>query len=262
MTWDSWDSFEEDVKDEVQDTTSGYVGQIVVSYGYKVFASGHSDATSFFEAGENKADALNKAKEFAEQVGAGKPTNGFLVKVIKDSVLNRDVSSWKNDFTKFYAMFTDAIKKQIKPKMIEIGALPNEDFWGQVQFVPDEYFVTRGDAGKTDTDQDGNPRFPSVLLPVVKFANREAAVAAVGENETYTTQQNDNSHHWSTETLKNWSNEQINTNLKDILDAMQKEYDSTPGPDTLKLNKAVHAVVELYGISDPDLRYIWNEKPF
>lgn len=185
---------------------AGIVSQVKVEIGVHRYVTGH-DFWSFWKAAANKDDLARVGEEVEARLReAGcndKPMLGIKVTIHKD-VLSRD-TPYKAHLQEFVpAWQADAFELLVNH--INEANLPfNEWFWGKVEYKANPYFVKQGEAGKKETDQNGNPRYPSIRVPVEKYANEAAARAAVGGSSTSTSAA-DNSQ-WSDTARKNYKDD-------------------------------------------------------
>ena len=89
--------------------------------------------------------------------------------------------TWKADRYFVVSTWTSAAKEIVVPsiKAAGVAEIPCS-VWCRIGFQPDPYKQGLGETGMTDTDQDGNPRFPQVAYIVEAFDSLDAARAAVG----------------------------------------------------------------------------------
>ena len=188
MSSNFWDTFEQ--ADREESGGGGIVGLVNVRTGYKVYASGADQEESFFDAPAGSKQARATAKAAATKYAAVHDANqarwSILLHVPVDSATRvidgewRPVT-WQADRYFVTNTWTSAAKEVVVPSLKAAGVteIP-ASIWARVGFKPDPYKVEQGDAGKTDADQDGNPRFPQVAYIVEQFTDLDAARAACG----------------------------------------------------------------------------------
>lgn len=177
--------FLDQMREEGQKATGGggnlgIVGKVLVQFGVHHFVAGH-DFWEFWLKTKTHDEIPIRTAELAEklkEVGiTDSPNFGLRVTVFKD-VLSRE-SPYKDNLVEFTEVWRKETYKVIEDSVFENGLPVGEVFWGQVQYRANPFHVAKGEAGKTDKDQQGNPRFPSIRVPVRKFANEAEARAFV-----------------------------------------------------------------------------------
>jgi len=161
------------------------IGDVSYQVGWKAFVSGMGDDTSFFPVTSKEEYTTQKAAceaFIAKHAPGRKPNYGYLLTLYKDGVLSKDASGWKGDLSGFTSDWTSASKEIVVPSLKEMNEKPGVRFYARIGRNDDPYKVGLGDAGKTDTDNNGNARFPTVLYFAEKFDSKEAALAACGDN--------------------------------------------------------------------------------
>lgn len=192
---------------------SGVIGRIKIEIGLHRYVAGH-DFWSFWKAAADAADLDRVGEELTgrlRQAGCSDaPMLGIKVTIAKD-VLSRD-EPYKADLQEFIPNWQkDAF--ELLANHIHEASLPfGEWFYGKVEYKANPFFVKQGEAGKKETDQNGNPRFPSIRVPVEKFANEAAARAAVGGGNASGGSAVTNSE-WSDTARKNYPDIKILTAL-------------------------------------------------
>lgn len=174
---DFWNEYAEVSKQE--GGGGGIVTRARVETGYKVYVSGADQADTFFPVAPNDAGARNTAKAKAQAMG--RPNWGIQIKAYRDSAVVRgQPATWQSDRHFNTDSWTDACKQVVVPSLKDNGIvnLPWEG-WCRIGFQPDPFKQAKGEAGMTDQDQDGNPRFPQVAYVVEVFADEDAARAAI-----------------------------------------------------------------------------------
>lgn len=180
-----WDEYEGAAKEE-SGGGGGIIGQATIETGFKVYVAGVTQEESWFPADARNKAARAKAKadskKFGDEHGAARDAQwGIQIRVAKDGAFSGgQAATWKNDRFFNTDAWTSACKEVVIPalKQHEL-ALPFTG-WVRIGFKADPYKEAQGEAGKTDSDQDGNPRFPLVAYVSDVFPSREAALEAVG----------------------------------------------------------------------------------
>jgi uncharacterized protein YukE len=160
----------------------GIISRVKIEFGLHRYVAGH-DFWSFWKPciSNKEVDSVGQELQGRLQQAGCTDLPAFGVKVTIDkNVLGRN-EPYKADLQEFIPAWQGDSFQMIMDYLDE-GNLPmNEFFWGKVQYKANPFFVKQGEAGKKEIDQNGNPRFPSVRVPVEKFASEEAAhAAAVG----------------------------------------------------------------------------------
>lgn len=162
-------------------TGAGIIGRVLIETGLHRYVTGH-EFWSFWKPvlDEKEIDTIGSelSKRLQEAGCTDEPTFGIKI-TIKADVLSK-TEPYKADLQEFipawqedaFNLICDAIEKANLP----VG----EIFFGQVQYKANPFHVKKGNAGKTEIDQNGKARFPSIRLPVEKFANEAEARAAAG----------------------------------------------------------------------------------
>jgi len=182
-----WDEFDKADKEE-SGGSGGIVGNLTIEPGYKVYASGASNAESFFPVaalGKNERTAAKrKAEAYAQEMGANGAKWAVQIRVAKEGGFSGGkAATWNEDRFFVTDTWTDAFKKVVRPALVALGMdLPFKG-WGRVGFKNDPFREAQGEAGKTDEDADGNPRFPLVAYPTELFASQAEALTAVGDTD-------------------------------------------------------------------------------
>lgn len=185
---------------------AGIVTNTTISTGYKVFARGASQEETWFPypLGDKTAaeQASTKAKAFATEQGAVRMIKGelsnqldvhFGVSIIaqRDGALSGgQEAQWKGD-RHFFCMSPKSWYNVEDPNAFRdlvIPSLQNNGItkfpwsgWTRIGFKADPFKKAKGDDGKTDTGQDGSPRFPMVAYIVAVFENETAAKSSADE---------------------------------------------------------------------------------
>jgi len=178
-----WDEFDKADKEE-SSGSGGIVGNVIVDTGFKVYAAGHSNEETFFPTGGVGSDARlaakRKAEAFAQENDASKPKWAVQIRVEKDGAFSGgQPATWENDRFFVTDTWTDAFKKVVRPALEQFDIVLPYTGWARVGFKNDPYFEAMGEEGKTDRDQDGNPRFKLVAYITELFASKDEAMVAV-----------------------------------------------------------------------------------
>lgn len=182
---DFWERFESVIEEE--SGGGGIVARVLVQTGYKVYVPGLSQEETFFAVSDPMDSAARaRAKAEANRLAmANGVRSSFSIQIrafAEDAYVRGEPAAWpKGDRFWVVNTWTEAAKQVVIPSLREHGCdpLPWEG-WVRIGFRPDPYKVSLGEAGMTDVDQDGNPRFPLVPYIAEVFPSREAALAAVG----------------------------------------------------------------------------------
>lgn len=134
-----FDEFMEDFLN-ADSSGGGYVAEVQLRPGYKVFISGHGDDTSFFPVSPANPDQAKVAAEvFAAEHGK-KAHRALQLLIWGDTVLNRDKPTWQNNNVRSHSFptFTDAAKALLN-SMIEVhgSIIWNDKIWAQISYKPD-----------------------------------------------------------------------------------------------------------------------------
>jgi len=179
-----WDDFDKADKEE-SSGSGGIVGQLLVEAGFKVYVGGAGNAESWFPTAElgkaARLDAKRKAEVYAQEQGAqNQPKWSVQIRVVKDGAFSGgSAATWADDRFFVTNTWTSGFKEVVKPSLITHGIVLPFSGWGRVGFKNDPYFEAKGEDGKTDEDQAGNPRFPLVAYITELFASKEEAMVAV-----------------------------------------------------------------------------------
>lgn len=185
---DFWLEYEKADKEE--SGGGGIVGLVNVRTGYKVYASGADQEESFFDAPASNKAARAKARaaatKYASDHGANQARWSVLLHVPVDSAIRVidgewQPVTWMADRYFVVNTWTDAAKEVVVPSLKAAGVTEIPcTIYARIGFKPDPYKESLGEAGMTDKDQDGNPRFPQVAYIVEVFDSLDAARAACG----------------------------------------------------------------------------------
>lgn len=165
MSDNFWDLYEQEEQAN-RGGGGGYICQVEFLTGYKVFVSGMSNEDTFFAYAPG--DAAGKDKALAAARNLGRAQYSFAFRVIKESVLGREVT-WQGDRWEVYPGWTDDAKV-VKARAKELGLTPGT-FWMRFAWVPSPSGRTRKDSEEVDF----------VGMPVELYANQAEAQKAASE---------------------------------------------------------------------------------
>jgi len=176
-----WEKYNEEVARE--SGGGGIICNAAIEIGFKVFVPGMDQAQVWFPYNildpKSRDAAFAKAKALGDSYGL-KPTSGVQIHVpVETAVVRGQPATWKADRYFFTALWTDAAKQVVVPSLQKQGipALPWTG-WCALGFMDDPYKAGLGAAGMTDTDQEGNPRFPQVAYVTAVYKTQQEAAAA------------------------------------------------------------------------------------
>jgi len=195
-TMDFWEQMEQAEK---EGRSGGTVLQIEIAFVWKVFttkADGFEMEETYFPYAIGNKESIKaaraKANQFVVANGLEKnPYNVFMIRLYKDTVLNREVS-WENDRWFFLFPTSDMYTKIIAPKLRELEINKLGKYWSAVTWDEDKGGKPRTqekrDAdGNTLFDDNGDPQmetvYPLVAYPVQLFDTKEAALEFCGIEE-------------------------------------------------------------------------------
>jgi len=177
-----WEQYEKDAESE-SGGSGGIICQADIETIYKGFVSGldQADAYRAVPVGASK-DVRKKASAEVLALGAEQAEYGIQIRARRENAVSRGKPvTWNADRFFFQASWNSACKDVVVPSLKATGIV-NLPFsgWARIGFKPNPFNVAQGDAGKTDADQDGNPRYPQVAYITEVFKNADAARAAIG----------------------------------------------------------------------------------
>lgn len=192
----------------------GIVALCDIAVGYKVYAPGVPQADAFFPAIPGNETSLKTAKASADALALVHQVKvsrfGMQITAHRDGALSQGKPvTWTTPARYFNAdVWTEAYKGVMGPsvKAAGIAVLPWTG-WARIGFKPDPFKAAQGDAGKTDTDQNGNPRFPQVAYVVEVFPD-EATAKASGATDTPAPASNGTEPVWKPES-EGWKAEDL-----------------------------------------------------
>ena len=179
-----------------EESTGGVISKARIDLGYFAFVSGFTgddrDKCVFIPDKPTKAaraKALKQAQAFATSNGGEKRAVRWCVitRIYQDEAMktNGDEVTWSNDRLETVPLWTlkgdsPSAAKAVMEAISTLNVPGGKDFYGRFGWPPDPFKQAQGDAGKTDEDQEGNARYPTVCLVLEVYPNREAAAEAVG----------------------------------------------------------------------------------
>jgi len=196
----------------------GTVAKILIELGLHRYVTGHDFWAFFKPLGDGDNEMIRVGEELSARLQAAgcsdKPQLGLKITIFKDA-LGRD--PFKTDLQEFIPDWQDGF--ELVTDAIETLDLPfGKVFYGRFQYKSNPHFVKKGDAGKTEIDQNGKSRFPSIRLPIEKFTSEAEAQAAVGNSSANFASQ------WSDQLRANHIDPDANF-LRDNQSDIQKTYD-------------------------------------
>lgn len=203
----------------------GTVAKILLETGLHRYVANH-EFWSFWKPISDDAEMVVIGEELKARLQEAGSTDNpiFGIKItIKKDALGRDpfkadlqefIPEWQTDG---FELICDAIEKLDLP----IG----EMFYGRFQYKANPFAVKKGEAGKTETDQNGKARYPSIRVPIEKFANEAAAKEAAGSSSSGASVDSK----WSDVARKNYPDLSVLAGLEgEILDWYKKAKEGTP----------------------------------
>jgi len=176
-----WEKYNEEVARE--GGGGGIICNATIETGFRVFVTGMEQGQTWFPYSildrQSRDAAFAKAKALGDPFGL-KPSAGVQIHVpVETAVVRGQPATWKGDRYFFTASWTDAAKQVVVPSLQKLGiqALPWSG-WCAIGFADDPYKASLGAAGMTDSDQEGNPRFPQVAYVTTIYKNQQEAAAA------------------------------------------------------------------------------------
>lgn len=161
----------------------GVVSKVLVEFGLHRFVEGH-DFWEFWTPVESAKEIKPKGAELAAKLKAAgsteTPSFGVRVTVRKDTLSAN--APYKRDLVEFVPQWQSDAFALVEKHLVEADVPIGAEFYGQVKYLANPYHVAKGEAGKTEEDADGNPRYPSLRIPVKKFASETEARAFVEAN--------------------------------------------------------------------------------
>lgn len=166
----------------------GIVALCDIAVGYKVYAPGVAQAEAFFPITPGNEASQKVAKDSADALAklhqVKTPRFGMQITAHRDGALSRgEPVTWKDNRYFNTDVWTEAYKVVVAPSVKAQGIvqLPWSG-WARLGFKPDPFKTAQGEAGKTDHDQEGNPRFPQVAYIVEVFPDEATAKASAASD--------------------------------------------------------------------------------
>jgi hypothetical protein len=183
-----WDQYDQSVREE--GGGGGIIALCNITTGYKVFPHGVDQADAYFPAPAGSKKAREAAKGRAAKLAGEhnldrRPDWGIMIRMDKENAFVRgQPATWTTDMFRWAASYTDGCKEVVVPSLKDNGITLPFKGWCRVGVKDDPFAVAKGESGKTDEDQQGNPRFPVVHYVMEVFASKELALEAVGDMPT------------------------------------------------------------------------------
>lgn len=250
----------------------GTIARILLEVGLHRYVAGHN-FWSFWKpigAAEGEMDRVgNELSERLLKAGSSElPMFGIKITIKKDVIgrdpFKADLQEFIPDWQDGYGLVVDAIKNLDLP----IG----ETFYGKFQYKSNPYFVKKGEAaGKTETDQNGVARYPSIRLPIEKFSNEAAANEAAAKLAAGDSSSGNSASQWSDMLKKNYPDpiKFADDNTSDIHKIYNQIKGGTlpfagapPLPDPLNPMTAKKYVAVMYTCEAGDIDIILDMTPF
>lgn len=182
MTEDFWLEYEKEVREE--SGGGGIIALTEITTGYKAFPPGVSQGDSYFpsKTGDEQSRTTARAKcaaLIAQHGLSARPQKGIMIRLDKDNAFTRNgPATWETDLFKWAASYTDGHNDVVLPSLKELKLRLPWKGWARVTQKPDPYYVKMGEAGMTETGQDGSPRYPSVWYVAEVYADKAEAMEA------------------------------------------------------------------------------------
>jgi hypothetical protein len=161
---------------------AGIVGRVLIQLGLHRFVKDH-DFWQFWLVTPEKSEVVRKTAELQERLNqAGsteKPNFGLRVTIFSD-VLGH--APYKKNLDEFIPSWQKEAYGLLAQHVIDANLPIGKEFWGHVQMKANPFAVAKGEAGKTDKDQNDVPRFPTIRVPVKMFTDRAEAQTFVNAN--------------------------------------------------------------------------------
>jgi hypothetical protein len=160
----------------------GVVGRVLLEFGVHSYVEGHGywDFWTVTKGGSDIPVAFAEVSQRVKEAGGKNRVNFGLKVTLFNDVLGKE--HYKGDLVEFVPKWQEEAYNMVCEAASENGLVFNEVFYGQVQFKANPYHVGQGEAGKTKTDQSGNPAYPTIKVPVKKFASKDEAQSFVDGN--------------------------------------------------------------------------------
>jgi hypothetical protein len=169
--------------------SGGPITKILIETAYKGYAPGSTDFWQYCKVFHTPEDGARVAEELNARIrkdgGTFDASFGFKITLNKD-VLTRD-TPYANHLYEFISDYKKADFALVLDAINDNNLPVNKEFWGRFQWRTSPWSEAKGDAGKTDTDQNGEAAFPTIRLPVEKFDSEQEARAAAASSGVSTT---------------------------------------------------------------------------
>lgn len=166
----------------------GTVAKILIELGLHRYVKDHDFWTFFKPLGDGDNEMSRVGEELSarlQKAGCNdNPVFGIKITIKKD-VIGRD--AFKKDLEEFIPSWQEDAFGLVFDAVETLDLPFNEIFYGRFQYKSNPFHVRKGEAGKTEIDQKGKARFPSIRLPVEKFASEAEAQAATGGSSSAST---------------------------------------------------------------------------
>ncbi len=198
----------------------GAVGRVKIEFGFHYYDDSYGSeywrCWGHYKTPEDTNAAYLRVKEIAGE-NYKSIENGLRVTVFSENLL---AGNAKIDLSKFCAKWKET-GKLILENMREKQLPFNDIFYGQVKHTADPYAVAKGEGGKTK-EYKGKMTFPTFLLPVQMFANKQEALTFIEANQPA----NNSSSEYSAKAMANFQKEEVlESNQQDIFSDVKMAYE-------------------------------------
>ncbi len=234
---------------------AGIVAQATVEFGWHRYVEGvdfHAPFTPVKDP-DDMLDAKQRCVDFLRENGSQDwPTFGVRTTVHKEEILTGEKRSYAGDLREFVASFQEGAYEIVMQSLADTECPVGSKFWGRVKSKNDPYAVEKGEDGKTDKDQNGNPAYPRIRYIAEAFSNRAEALAVTGADDIASPHELASALVLSaTATIAKWT-----------LDSLQNEAENLHKLVAGKPVKVVENVLAEWGLEQSDLKLINIEIPF
>ena len=245
MTNSYWDVARQGAKEE---SSGGIIGKGKIEVGYFAYVTGYAGdrrRECIFLPADDTEDARTEARQKAQQFAVDNDKERkdarwcIIVTLYKDDCTRNGKSvEWNHDQLKPTALWTlnqdsPSAAKLLMDQVESLNIPGGEDFYAQFAWKNDPYAVSLGEAGKTETGDDGQLYYPGLYVPVRLFADvNEARNFITGssiETSTETTSDAWNDATWNAVLPEMQELRDSGTSLKDIAAGYE-----VPLPELLK----------------------------
>jgi len=240
-----WDQAAAGAKEE---SGGGVIGKARIDLGYFVFVSGFAGderGKCIFLPDDETKEARTVARQAAQQFAIANGGESRSARWCAITTLYKDhctrgseLVSWQNDRLETVPLWTlhqdgPSAAQLLMDQINELGVSGGVDFFGQFTWRTDPYAESLGDAGKTETDDDGQLYYPGLYVPVRLFADvneaRNFITGSSTETSTETTGNAWDDATWEAVLPEMRELKESGTSLKDIADGYE-----VPLPELLK----------------------------